>query len=324
MQGGQRNDQRVILSVNWCRQLAEGNPSLDLPGRGGGRGRAAGRSGFVAAFAKLVDDDGVLRRHPYNVASDRIPSPLDLGSDLRCEAGIRFLGAVARFASREFRLTSILLLERVAREASLKTEWRIQALESLASVMRHETDSLLRVEAIKSFEDEATASLCEIGRNVATWWSRQKSLARSKTVLLSDDVPLVLMCLREILRREGWSRVHISENPIETIRIAEKVNPGLIVTDLISLGMDGVSMAEVLRQRRGTRDTPILLHTGQSCSSIQAALRSGLFQGALQKPALPRELLATVDTVLAGVWPGPVVRCPGPLERWAAPAANAS
>ena len=120
------------------------------------------------------------------------------------------------------------------------------------------------------------------------------SPAVNKKVVVIDDEPSVQEVVRGYLERDGYL-VYVAGNGTEGLALAERMNPGLIVLDLMLPDMAG---EEICRQIRDRSDVPILMLTAKS--GEEERIR-GLGLGAddyLTKPFSPRELVARVGAIL--------------------------
>ncbi len=116
-------------------------------------------------------------------------------------------------------------------------------------------------------------------------------------ILLVDDEPLITDSLTYSLQREGFE-VEAVANGLSAIEAAERVNPDLIVLDLM---LPDISGFEVCRRLRTTTSTPVIMLTARG-EEIDRVL--GLEVGAddyLAKPFSFRELLARIQATLRRV-----------------------
>ncbi|PKP38337.1 MAG: DNA-binding response regulator, partial [Bacteroidetes bacterium HGW-Bacteroidetes-15] len=58
-------------------------------------------------------------------------------------------------------------------------------------------------------------------------------------ILLVDDEPDILEFVSYNLRKEGFS-VHIADNGVDAIKLAEEIHPHLILLDVMMPEMDGI------------------------------------------------------------------------------------
>ena len=115
-----------------------------------------------------------------------------------------------------------------------------------------------------------------------------------KTILVVDDERNIIELVRLYLEQAGFAVVEARDGE-EALRQHERVDPDLIVLDLMLPGRDGM---EVTREVRRRGETPILMLTARS-EDIDRII--GLELGAddyLTKPFNPRELVARVKAIL--------------------------
>jgi DNA-binding response OmpR family regulator len=115
-----------------------------------------------------------------------------------------------------------------------------------------------------------------------------------KTILVVDDERNIIELVRLYLEQAGFA-VAEARDGTEALRQHERVDPDLVVLDLMLPGMDGM---EVTREVRRRGETPILMLTARA-EDIDRIV--GLELGAddyLTKPFNPRELVARVKAIL--------------------------
>ncbi|MEV7008020.1 response regulator transcription factor [Streptosporangium sp. NPDC051022] len=113
-------------------------------------------------------------------------------------------------------------------------------------------------------------------------------------VLVAEDDPKQAELLRRYLEREGHE-VLVVHDGRSAIDEARRVDPDLVVLDVMMPGADGLDVCRVLRAES---DLPILMLTARS---TEDDLLLGLDLGAddyVAKPYSPRELMARVRTLL--------------------------
>ncbi len=114
------------------------------------------------------------------------------------------------------------------------------------------------------------------------------------TILLVDDEPHILELCRMYLEAEGFRTASAADGK-EALVMARKVNPDLVVLDLMLPELDGWSVCRLLRQES---DVPVIMLTARDADVDKIV---GLEMGAddyLTKPFNPRELVARVRAVL--------------------------
>jgi DNA-binding response OmpR family regulator len=113
-------------------------------------------------------------------------------------------------------------------------------------------------------------------------------------VLVVDDEPPIVELVTGYLEREGWS-VASAGDGLEALEAVRRIDPDVVVLDVMLPGLDGV---EVCRQLRAFSDAYVLMLTarGEEIDRIM-----GLTVGAddyLVKPFSPRELVARIKALL--------------------------
>ena len=126
---------------------------------------------------------------------------------------------------------------------------------------------------------------------------------RKKRILCSDDTPELLLCYSFFLKKEGYFVIGETD-PIETIHLADRIMPDLIITDLRKPKMDGFKMAKRIKSHAHLAHIPILL-----CSAYVGSLDKhpefyDYFCECLHKPFGPEELLRAVEMSMAGKYTG--------------------
>jgi two-component system alkaline phosphatase synthesis response regulator PhoP len=115
-----------------------------------------------------------------------------------------------------------------------------------------------------------------------------------KTVLVVDDERNIVELVRLYLEKEGFAVVTAADGE-QALTQFERIDPDLVVLDLMLPKMDGF---EVCRQLRRRSDVPILMLTARS-EDVDAIV--GLELGAddyVTKPFNPRALVARVKAIL--------------------------
>ncbi len=115
-------------------------------------------------------------------------------------------------------------------------------------------------------------------------------------LLLVDDEPAVLKCLRTALTRLGYA-VTAAASGEEAVALLARETFDLVVTDFRMPGLSGAAVAEAARERLG--EVPVLLITGW-VDEVPEWLRSGADAlRVIAKPFTLDQLAAEVRTALA-------------------------
>jgi signal transduction histidine kinase len=121
----------------------------------------------------------------------------------------------------------------------------------------------------------------------------------SPRILIADDEPSVVEMLEGVLIRQGYV-VEIARDGDEVLAKTESCHPDLILLDVTMPKKDGYEVLKILREKKETADTPVIMVTGRG--DIPDKI-TGLYLGAgdyLTKPFNVDELIARVKVHLKG------------------------
>jgi two-component system alkaline phosphatase synthesis response regulator PhoP len=116
-------------------------------------------------------------------------------------------------------------------------------------------------------------------------------------ILLVDDEPDILEFLTYNLRSEGY-KIYAADNGAGAIEIAKKINPHLILLDIMMPEMNGIETCRQLRKIHSLKYTIIAFLTarGEDYSQI-AGFESG-GDDYIKKPVKPKVLLSRIKALL--------------------------
>ncbi len=128
--------------------------------------------------------------------------------------------------------------------------------------------------------------------------NKSEKYSLAKTILIVDDNPDNLKLLFEYLSNTIY-KILVANNGEKAIKIANVVNPDLILLDVMMSEMDGFTACSHLKNNTTTKDIPIIFMTGltEVADKVQ-----GFTLGAVDyitKPIEREELLARIKTHLA-------------------------
>jgi len=121
----------------------------------------------------------------------------------------------------------------------------------------------------------------------------------NKRILAIEDTPSHLKLMQYMLQWKGYEAI-TALNGLEGLRKALDEHPDLIILDVMLPDLDGYEVCRRLRQKPETANLPVLM---LSAKSRQSDKYIGLSAGAddyMTKPFTPSEILAKVETLLAG------------------------
>jgi len=117
-------------------------------------------------------------------------------------------------------------------------------------------------------------------------------------VLIVDDSPTQLYCLRQIVEQAGHQAV-TADSGEEAIEVAEGENPEVILMDIVMPGMSGYQAKRTLGKTQSTSHIPVIFVSTKDGDADRAW---GLRQGArdyVTKPVNPNLLLAAISEAMA-------------------------
>src|SRR5579883_1559209 len=124
-----------------------------------------------------------------------------------------------------------------------------------------------------------------------------KNQEPAPTVLVIDDQENIVEFIKLGLKYEGFLVEAAADGP-QGLAAAQRINPDLIILDIMLPGMDGLEVCRRLRANPTTKDIPILMLTAKDDVSDRI---TGLDTGAddyLTKPFSFEELVARIRAIL--------------------------
>ena len=117
-----------------------------------------------------------------------------------------------------------------------------------------------------------------------------------KKILIADDEPDILEIIQYNLKAEGYD-VYTAKNGMEALEMAQKVEPDLILLDIMMPGKNGIDVCRMLRLNPLFKNTLVVFLTALSDESTEIR---GLETGAddyLTKPVSPKVLVSKVNAL---------------------------
>lgn len=116
-------------------------------------------------------------------------------------------------------------------------------------------------------------------------------------ILLVDDEPDILEFLSYNINKEGYE-VHTAQNGKEAIEKAKKINPHLILLDVMMPEMDGIETCEILRQNKNFKNTIIAFLTARGEDYSQIAGFDAGGDDYITKPVKPKVIVSRIKALL--------------------------
>lgn len=123
------------------------------------------------------------------------------------------------------------------------------------------------------------------------------STSPKQKILIVDDEPDILELIEYNLKKEGY-QVFLARNGQEAVAEAKKVQPDLIVLDIMMPKMDGIEACRILRTMPEFKNTFMVFLTARSEEYSEIA---GFNVGAddyIAKPIKPRALVSRINAIL--------------------------
>jgi PAS domain S-box-containing protein len=118
------------------------------------------------------------------------------------------------------------------------------------------------------------------------------------TILVADDRPLNRAYLVTLLSYSGHRVVEASDGA-EALALAEAERPGLVITDMIMPGMDGLELVLRMKAEPKLAGIPVIFYSATySLGQARAVARDLAVFGVLPKPSEPEVILKLVNTAL--------------------------
>jgi DNA-binding response OmpR family regulator len=119
-------------------------------------------------------------------------------------------------------------------------------------------------------------------------------------ILVVDDEPDVVELICFNLRRHGYEVLSATDG-LEGLLKARRVQPDLVMLDVMMAGMDGLTVCEILARQPSTKDIPVIIVTA---ATGEMARLNSFAAGAVDficKPFTPGDLVRRVGQVLQRV-----------------------
>jgi len=117
-------------------------------------------------------------------------------------------------------------------------------------------------------------------------------------ILIVEDNENNRILVRDVLQSRGY-RTEETDNAEEGLRLARVSQPALILMDIQLPGMSGIEALALLRADTRTQHIPVVAVTASAMDQDRARIMAAGFNGYQRKPISIKELLRTVDALLA-------------------------
>ena len=122
----------------------------------------------------------------------------------------------------------------------------------------------------------------------------------SKRILLCDDEIHILRAAEFKFKRAGYEVVLASDGE-EAWELIQEQTPDIVVTDCQMPRMNGLGLAERIKDNPDTCHLPVIMLSGKGFELSEQVLQEKYgIRSLIGKPFSPRELFHQVETLLAG------------------------
>ena len=119
-----------------------------------------------------------------------------------------------------------------------------------------------------------------------------------KKVLVVDDSATETHEISRILKKYGYD-VFFAETGEAGVELADKESPDLVLMDIVMPGINGFQATRQLNRNPRTSSIPVIMVTTKNQASDREWSRKQGAKGYLVKPVPEKELINTIETVLA-------------------------
>jgi CheY-like chemotaxis protein len=119
------------------------------------------------------------------------------------------------------------------------------------------------------------------------------------TVLLCDDEEVLRQLVRATLDNGEYSIVEATDGD-ESLELARRLQPDLIILDMMMPGRSGLEVLEELRGDPNLGSTPVIMLTARARQADREAAAAAGADRYLAKPFSPLELISLVEELLDG------------------------
>ena len=122
----------------------------------------------------------------------------------------------------------------------------------------------------------------------------------SKTIMIVDDSPTMLLSLHGILTKAGFTVAQARSGEEAVTALKGGLRPAMVITDYNMGAMNGIEVVRQVRRMPGLQFTPLVLLTTESQRDRRDEARSAGATGWLVKPVQSEALLQVVRQLVPG------------------------
>lgn len=117
-------------------------------------------------------------------------------------------------------------------------------------------------------------------------------------ILVVEDDEKSRRLVRDILEHEGY-RVALASTGLDGLRLAQELQPRLVVMDIQLPGLDGISVLQRIRESAATRAMLVVAVTASAMPEDRSKIESAGFDGYQHKPIRVLEFARAVHDLIA-------------------------
>jgi two-component system alkaline phosphatase synthesis response regulator PhoP len=122
-------------------------------------------------------------------------------------------------------------------------------------------------------------------------------MANKKALVVDDEIHIVQVVAIK-LKNNGFD-VTTAENGAIALDLAGEIHPDIIITDFQMPVMSGLELVENLRKDPETADIPVVMLTARGFAIEEDQRQQLKISACLAKPFSPREVLQSIEEILA-------------------------
>ena len=122
----------------------------------------------------------------------------------------------------------------------------------------------------------------------------------SKTIMIVDDSPTMLLSLHGILSKAGFKVEQARSGEDAVSALKGGLRPAMVITDFNMGAMNGIEVVRQVRKLPGLQFTPLVLLTTETQRDRRDEARSAGATGWLVKPVQAEALLQVVRQLVPG------------------------
>lgn len=121
-------------------------------------------------------------------------------------------------------------------------------------------------------------------------------MPRPSRIVIAEDEAIIRLDLREMLEEEGYEVVGEASDGEAALKLAEDLEPDLVILDIIMPGMDGLTAARKISER--SLSAILILTAFSQRDLVDQAARSGAM-AYLVKPFDKEDLVPAIEVAIA-------------------------